>query len=254
MKKLLILFALLACGLTASAQELSATFVQKKTLKAVNKVIPGEGKVTFKAPDYLNMTYDVPEGEYLIIEGMQLKNCVKGKVITIDTSKNARMRKMRDTLLDCIMGNYEKAAQDNDATLIVEQNGDIKTVSMMARKQLPTGYDHPGLQQERPARPDGPGRVHRHRDRIYLQVLDLRPFLLEVGDDVSDGIERRGRLVRDDDPILVLDTHEELEDVQRIGAEVFFYLRLQRDNRRVHAQLPGQDGLDFLIHRFHQSS
>ena len=118
MKKLLILLALLSCGLTASAQELSATFVQKKTLKAVNKVIPGEGKVTFKAPDYLNMTYDVPEGEYLIIEGMQLKNCVKGKVINIDTSKNPRMRKMRDTLLDCIMGNYEK----------------------MARKQLPTGY------------------------------------------------------------------------------------------------------------------
>ena len=111
MKKLLILLALLSCGLTASAQELSATFVQKKTLKAVNKVIPGEGKVTFKAPDYLNMTYDVPEGEYLIIEGMQLKNCVKGKVINIDTSKNPRMRKMRDTLLDCIMGNYEKAAQ-----------------------------------------------------------------------------------------------------------------------------------------------
>ena len=71
---------------------------------------------------------------------MQLKNCVKGKVINIDTSKNPRMRKMRDTLLDCIMGNYEKAAQDNDATLIVEQKGDIKTVSMMARKQLPTGY------------------------------------------------------------------------------------------------------------------
>ena len=60
MKRLLILIALLACGLTASAQELSCTFVQKKTLKAVNKVIPGEGKITFKAPDYLNMTYDVP--------------------------------------------------------------------------------------------------------------------------------------------------------------------------------------------------
>ena len=140
MKKLLILVALLACGLTASAQELSCTFVQKKTLKATNKVIPGEGKITFKAPDYLNMTYDVPEGEYLLIEGMTLKNCVKGKVINIDTTKNPRMRKMRNTLLDCIMGNYEKAAEENDATLIVEQHGDIKTVSMMARKQQPTGY------------------------------------------------------------------------------------------------------------------
>ena len=140
MKKLLILFALLAFGLSASAQELNCTFVQKKTLKATNKVIPGEGKITFKAPDYLNMTYDVPEGEYLIIDGMQLQNCVKGKVISIDTNKIQRMRKMRNTLLDCIMGNYEKAAQENDATLIVEQKGDLKTVSMMARKQLPSGY------------------------------------------------------------------------------------------------------------------
>ena len=49
-------------------------------------------------------------------------------------------------------------------------------------------------------------------------------------------------------------THEELEDVQRIGAEVFFYLRVQRDDRGVHPQLLGQDGPDFLIHRFHQSS
>ena len=140
MKKLQILLALLACGLTASAQELSCTFVQKKTLKATHKVIPGEGTVTFTAPDQLKMMYSVPEGEYLIIDGMQLKNCVKGKVISIDTAKNPRMRKMRDTLLDCIMGNYEKAAEENDASLIVEQKGDLKTVSMMARKQQPTGY------------------------------------------------------------------------------------------------------------------
>ena len=140
MKKLLILFALLAFGLAASAQELSCTFVQKKTLKATNKVIPGEGTVTFTAPDQLKMMYSVPEGEYLIIDGMQLKNCVKGKVISIDTAKNPRMRKMRDTLLDCIMGKYEKAAEENDASLIVEQKGDLKTVSMMARKQQPTGY------------------------------------------------------------------------------------------------------------------
>jgi outer membrane lipoprotein-sorting protein len=140
MKKLLILFALLALGLPAGAQELSCTFVQKKTLKATNKVIPGEGKVTFKAPDQLRMMYDVPEGEYLIIEGMELKNCVKGKVINIDTTKNPRMQKMRNTLLNCITGAYEKAAQENDATLIVEDKGSVKTVSMMAKKQQPSGY------------------------------------------------------------------------------------------------------------------
>ena len=140
MKKLLILLALLACGLTAGAQEMSCTFVQKKTLKATNKVIPGEGKITFTAPDKLNMMYDVPEGEYLVIDGMELKSCVKGKVVTFDTTKNPRMRKMRNTLLNCITGAYEKAAQENDATLIVEEKGGVKTVSMMAKKQQPSGY------------------------------------------------------------------------------------------------------------------
>ena len=140
MKKLLILFAFLAFGLTASAQELSATFVQKKTIKATHKVIPGEGTVTFSAPDQLRMTYAVPEGEYLIIDGNKLEGCVKGKAITFDTAKNPRMRKMRNTLLNCITGDYEKAAEENDAALVVEQKGDVKTVSMMARKPQPTGY------------------------------------------------------------------------------------------------------------------
>ena len=140
MKRLLILFALLACGLTASAQGLSATFVQKKTIKATHKVIPGEGTVTFTAPDQLKMNYAVPEGEYLIIDGNKLESCVKGKVVTFDTAKNPRMRKMRNTLLNCITGDYEKAAEENDAALVVEQKGDVKTVSMMARKPQPTGY------------------------------------------------------------------------------------------------------------------
>ena len=142
MKKLLILLALLACGLSATAQEMSCTFTQKKTIKATKKVIPGEGTITFTAPDQLKMMYDVPEGEYLIIDGMTMKSCVKGKVVTFDTTKNPRMRKMRNTLLNCITGDYEKAAEENDASLIVEQKGDVKTVTIMAKKQQPTGYAH----------------------------------------------------------------------------------------------------------------
>ncbi len=140
MKKLLILLSLLACGLTASAQQMNCTFVQKKTIKATKKVIPGNGTVQFTAPDKLTMTYEVPEGEYLIIDGNQLKTCVKGKAMTIDTSKNSAMRKMRNTLIDCITGNYEKAAKENDATLVVEDKGDVKRVAIMAKQVRPNGY------------------------------------------------------------------------------------------------------------------
>ena len=140
MKKLLIFLFLLACGLTASAQQMNCTFVQKKTIKATKKVIPGNGTVQFTAPDKLTMTYEVPAGEYLIIDGSQLKTCVKGRAMTVDTAKNSAMRKMRNTLLDCITGDYEKAAKENDATLIVEDKGDVKRVAMMAKQVRPTGY------------------------------------------------------------------------------------------------------------------
>ena len=50
MKKIFVLFCLGLLALSAGAQDLSCTFTQKKTLKAVHKVIPGSGKVTFTAP------------------------------------------------------------------------------------------------------------------------------------------------------------------------------------------------------------
>ena len=141
MKKLLILLFLLAFGFAASAQQMNCTFVQKKTIKATKKVVPGNGTVQeVVVADKLTMTYEVPAGEYLIIDGNQLKTCVKGKAMTIDTAKNARMRKMRNTLLDCITGNYEKAAKENDATLIVEDKGDVKRVAMMAKQVQASGY------------------------------------------------------------------------------------------------------------------
>ena len=141
MKKYILTIALLLLfGAAACAQELHCTFVQNKTLKATKKVIPGSGEITFNAPDHLAMTYKVPEGDYLYIEGDELRSCSDGKAIKVDTSKNARMRKMRNTLLNCIMGKYEDAAAENDAEIIVEEKGDVKTVSLTARQQQASGY------------------------------------------------------------------------------------------------------------------
>ena len=54
-------------------------------------------------------------------------------------------------------------------------------------------------------------------------------MLLEVGDDVTNGVEGGEGLVWDDDAVLVLDAHEELEDVKGIGAKVFFDLAVKGD-------------------------
>ena len=91
--------------------------------------------------------------QHLIIDGNQLKNAVKGKAITVDTSKNAYMRNLRNTLLNCITGNYEAAAKENDANLVVEEKGGIKTVTIMARKQAVKGYSRIIMDYDKKGRP-----------------------------------------------------------------------------------------------------
>ena len=42
--------------------------------------------------------------------------------------------------MNCIMGEYETAAADNDAELKVTEKNGVKTVTMTARKTAPRGY------------------------------------------------------------------------------------------------------------------
>lgn len=140
MKKLFVIAALALCSVTAFSQELRCSFTQKKTITLTGKVFPGEGTVVFKAPDFLDMTFTSPKGDCLRIDGDRLDSCENGKVLSIDTSKSTRFRKMKNTLLSCIVGNYEEAARENDATLITEDKGKVKRVYIAAKTKQPTGY------------------------------------------------------------------------------------------------------------------
>ena len=140
MKKIVFLTVLLCSAWIAGAQQLESTFTQERTIKASGKVIRSEGVVSFKAPDQLTMTYTQPEGEYLVISGPMLRSNSMGQQISVDTDKNPRFRNLRNTLLNCIMGNCEQAAADNDADLDVSEKGGVKTVSITARKAQVRGY------------------------------------------------------------------------------------------------------------------
>ena len=131
---------LLCCAWLAGAQEIESTFTQARTIQASGKVIRSEGVVTFKAPDQLTMTYTSPAGEYLVISGPMLRSNMQGQQLSIDTSKNPRFLLLRNTLLNCIMGEYETAAKENDAELDVKEKNGVKTVQMKARKAAPRGY------------------------------------------------------------------------------------------------------------------
>lgn len=140
MKKILLIAVLTFCATLAGAQELTSEFTQTRTIKASGKTVKSEGVVSFKAPDQLTMTYTVPEGEYLVISGPMLRSNTQGKQISVDTEKSPMFKNLRNTLLNCIMGEYETAASDNDADLTVSEKAGVKTVTMKARKAAPRGY------------------------------------------------------------------------------------------------------------------
>ena len=130
MKRILTIVLMMLLGLAAGAQDLHCTFTQNKTIRALNKETFRKGSIHFNAPEHFEMIWSVPKGEYLTINGNEVKRCIKGAVLKFDANKNARVRNMRDILLDCITGEYEKAARDYKATLTVEEKGDIKTVAL----------------------------------------------------------------------------------------------------------------------------
>ena len=140
MKKILFLIVLVFCARVAGAQTTECKFTQARTIQASGKVIRSEGVVSYKAPDQLTMTYTDPAGEYLVISGPMLRSNTMGQQISVDTDKNARFKLLRNTLLNCIDGNCEQAAKDNDADLTVSEKNGVKTVQMKARKTAPRGY------------------------------------------------------------------------------------------------------------------
>lgn len=141
MKKIILAFALVLAAVSAAAQSFEGTFAQTKTLKATGKSFKSEGTISFKAPDQLAMLYTKPDGDYFIIDGPFLRLDLKGTALDVNTDNNPTIRPQRNAILYSITGEYEKIAQEMDATCTVTagKNGG-KHVVIKARKTLPKGY------------------------------------------------------------------------------------------------------------------
>src|SRR5437588_9035980 len=77
----------------------------------------------------------------------------------------------------------------------------------------------------------------------------------DVVDGLADGLNLLGVLVGDLDAELVLELHDQLDEIERVGVEVLLEGGLLRDLALVDAELFGQDFLDsledFLARRCH---
>ena len=135
----LIIIAMLLSVAAIAQQTYDTDFTQVKLMKVSGKTTDKAGHITFDGNNQLTMTYTQPEGEYFIIEGNMVKINMDGKKAELDAEKVKMVGLQRATLLNCLSGNWEQAAEDNNADLTITEEGGLKTVSIVAKGKVPRG-------------------------------------------------------------------------------------------------------------------
>ena len=85
------------------------------------------------------MIYSEPQGDYFIIEGNQVKINMDGKKADLDANKVKMVGLQRATLLNCLSGNWEQAAIDNNEETTVTEDKGMRIISINAKGKVPKG-------------------------------------------------------------------------------------------------------------------
>ena len=127
-------------SIAAFAQQTYDTdFTQTKVMKVSGKTTNKAGHLVFDGNDNLSMNYTEPEGDYFVIEGNMVKINMDGKKAELDAEKVKMVKLQRATLLNCLSGNWEQAAIDNNADLTIDEKDGLKMVSIVAKGKVPRG-------------------------------------------------------------------------------------------------------------------
>lgn len=135
----LIAIALLLSVAAFAQQNIDTDFTQTKLMKVSGKTTEKAGHITFDGNDQLSMTYTQPDGDYFIIDGNNVKINMDGKKADLDAGKVKMVQLQRATLLNCLSGNWEQAAEDNNAELTITEEKDLKAISIVAKGKVPKG-------------------------------------------------------------------------------------------------------------------
>ena len=140
MKHLTLIVIALLFSISAFAQQkYDADFTQTKVMKISGKTTDKAGHLVYDGNDQLSMIYTQPEGEYFKIEGNMVKINLDGKKAELDAEKVKMVKLQRATLINCLSGNWEQAAIDNNADLDITEKDGVKTVSITAKGKVPRG-------------------------------------------------------------------------------------------------------------------
>ena len=140
MKHITLTILAVLFSLTAFAQQTFDTdFTQTKVMKLSGKTTNKVGHIVFDGKDQLQMIYSEPQGDYFIIEGDKVKINMDGKKADLDANKVKMVKLQRATLLNCLSGNWEQAAIDNNAETTITESKGLKTISINAKGKVPKG-------------------------------------------------------------------------------------------------------------------
>ena len=140
MKHITLILIAMLFSVTAFAQTTYDTdFTQTKVMKISGKTTSKAGHIVFDGNDQLNMTYTTPEGDYFTIDGNMVKIKMDGKKAELDAEKVKMIQLQRATLLNCLSGNWEQAAADNNADLSITEEDGLKTITLTAKGKVPKG-------------------------------------------------------------------------------------------------------------------
>jgi hypothetical protein len=135
----LIIIAMLLSVAAIAQQTYDTDFTQVKLMKVSGKTTDKAGHITFDGNDQLTMTYTQPEGEYFIIEGNMVKINMDGKKAELDAEKVKMVKLQRATLLNCLSGNWEQAAIDNNAETSITEDKSTRIISINSKGKVPKG-------------------------------------------------------------------------------------------------------------------
>ena len=140
MKHITLIIIALFFSVGAIAQTTFDTdFTQVKKMKVSGKTFDKVGHITFDGNDQLTMTYTEPEGDYFIIEGNMVKINMDGKKAELDAEKVNMVKLQRATLLNCLSGNWEQAAEDNNADITTTEEKGLRNIVIKAKGKASRG-------------------------------------------------------------------------------------------------------------------
>lgn len=140
MKRLGLMIMAMLLSVAAFAQKQYDTdFSQTRLVKVSGKTTEMEGHLIYDGLNDLRMNYSNPEGDYFYISGKLVMMNLNGKKADLDAEKVKMVNLQRTTLLNCISGNWEQAAIDNNADTKVTEKDGFRNVLITPRGKVPRG-------------------------------------------------------------------------------------------------------------------